>query len=232
VTTRRFFAANAANIETIILTGDELFHLRKVNRAKAGEKIEVVNGKGSLFFGRITKIDRNQAEIVVEREENEPKPAFKTIIAPSLIKKKAMTLMIEKLTEIGIDEIRPVLYTRTDEKYSPSLLEKWQRIAGQALKINKKLWLCDIYPPVPLKEILKFSQNLKSKILLDKKGEKIEGNPFYPPVISIIGPPGDFTAAEKESLLNTGFVAYNLNDCVLKTETAAISIAAILKTKL
>ena len=95
----------------IILSGDELFHLRKVNRAKAGDEIELINGKGSLFFGRIREIDRDEALIAVEREEIEPRPVLETIIAPSLIKKKAMNLMIEKLTEMGVDEIdmRPLL---------------------------------------------------------------------------------------------------------------------------
>jgi RsmE family RNA methyltransferase len=45
----------------------------------------------------------------------------------------------------------------------------------------------------------------------------------------VIGPPGDFTPAEREQLVNSGFLRYNINDAVLKSETAAISIVAILK---
>lgn len=232
MTIRRFYSPEPVHDKTLILTGDELFHLRNVNRAKTGDEIEVVNGKGSLYTCEIRKIDKEEALVVVEKEENQPKPALRTIIAPSLIKKKAMTLMIEKLTEIGVDEIRPVLYTRTDEKYSPSHLKKWQRLAVQALKVNKKLWLSDVSPPVSLNEIIKLSQNVKTKLLLDKNGKEIAGRTFTFPAIAIIGPPGDFSKEEKELLLKNDFASYKLNNYILKTETAAISIAAILRTML
>jgi len=103
VTIRRFFSANPPVNGRISLSGDELFHLRKVNRAKAGDEIEVINGKGFLFFGRIREIGKDEALIAVDRKEIEHQPLLKTIIAPSLTKKKAMNLMIEKLTEMGVD---------------------------------------------------------------------------------------------------------------------------------
>jgi len=232
VTIRRFYSVEPVKDKALILTGDELFHLRKVNRAKSGDEIEVVNGKGSLYTCKIRKIDKEEAVVVVEREESEPNPVLKTVIAPSLTKKKAMTLMIEKLTEIGVDEIRPVLCTRTDETYSPSHLKKWQRIAVQSLKVNKKLWLSAVFPPVSLKETISFSQHIKTKWVLDKDGKEIAGRPFAFPAMAVIGPPGGFSEEEKELLFKNDFLSYKLNDCILKTETAAISIAAILKTML
>jgi 16S rRNA (uracil1498-N3)-methyltransferase len=216
---------------SIILTGDELFHLRKVNRAKAGDEIEVINGKGSLFFGRIRKINKDEALVAVDREESEPRPALTTIIGPSLVKKKAMNLVIEKLTEMGVDEIRPVLYTRTDEKYNSSHLKKWQHLAIQSLKVNKKLWPTHIYPPAAVDEIIEFSREVGTKILLDKEGRDIAGGNFSFPVMSVIGPPGGFEPGEKERFRQAGFVFYKVNDCVLKSETAALSIAAVLKIR-
>lgn len=208
-----------------------MFHLRKVNRARTGDKVEVIDGKGSLFGGTIAAIDKNKAVIHIEKEEIKPKPALKTIIAPSLIKKKSMSLMIEKLTELGVDEIRPVLYSRTDEKYQQSMLIKWQRIAGQSLKINKRLWLTSIYPPVAIAGIIEFSKSMATRILLDKDAENIGGREFLFPVISVIGPPGDLAAEEKDLFLENGFIPYNINDCILRSETAALSIASILKMK-
>ena len=205
--------------------------MRKVNRAKAGDEIEVINGKGSLFFGRIREIGKDEALIAVDREEIGHQPTLKTIIAPSLIKKKAMNLMIEKLTEMGVDEIRPVLYTRTDEKYNSSHLIKWQRFAIQSLKINKKLWATRIYPPAEIDEIIEFSRHVGTKILLDKEGCDTVGRDFIFPVISIIGPPGGFECEEKERFKQAGFMFYKVNDCVLKSETAALSIAAVLKMR-
>lgn len=206
-----------------------MFHLRNVNRAKTGDKIEVINGKGALYFGEIREIRKDEAVVVVAGQENKPQPPLKTVIAPSLIKKKPMNLLVEKLTEIGVAEIRPVIYTRTDEKYSRSMLKKWLRIAAQSLKVNKKLWLTAVYPPVSMSEIIAFAKDINTKILLDKDGEEIAGRNFTAPVIFLIGPPGDYVPGEKELLRENGFTPYKINDCVLRSETAAISIAAIAK---
>jgi len=208
-----------------------LFHLGKVNRARKGDEIEIVNGKGSLFIGRIRNINRDEAIVEIEREETEPRPARNTIIAPALIKKKAMNLMIEKLTEMGIDEIRPVLYTRSDETFHASHLSKWQRLAIQSLKVNKRLWPARIFPPVKVAEIIEFSREVEIKILLDKEANDIVYEKISCPVISIIGPPGGFETKEKEMFQQAGFLFYKINDCVLRSETAALSIAAILKSR-
>ncbi|MCI0470477.1 MAG: 16S rRNA (uracil(1498)-N(3))-methyltransferase [Candidatus Aminicenantes bacterium] len=231
MSSRRFFSTNPVVNKRLALTGDELFHLRKVNRAAAGDQVEVIDGQGALFVGTIDTIDKNKAVIVIEREEIKPRPAVKTIIAPSLIKKKSMSLMIEKLTELGVDEIRPVLYSRTDEKYRHSMPVKWQRIAGQSLKVNKRLWLTGIHPPVSVAGIIEFSKNTATRILLDKDGENIDGREFLFPVIAVIGPPGDLAAEERDLFLGNGFIPYNINDCILRTETAALAIAAFLKMR-
>lgn len=226
---RRFYSFHPVVNNRVIVTGDELFHLKTVNRAKTGDSVQVINGRGSLYFGTIRTVSGNEAVVDITREEREDKPGVHIIIAPSLIKKKAMSVMVEKLSEMGVDEIRPVLFTRTDEKYSPSQLKKWERIALQSLKVNKKLWPAEIFPPVSLGELVKMSAAVKTKILLHVDGETGPRGGMSHPVISIIGPPGDFLPEERELLAKNGFFQYNINDGILKTETAAISIAAILK---
>ena len=216
---------------TLRISGDEHHHLRYVNRAKCGDQIEVIDGRGSLYFGEIQAMNANEAVVRVEKEEKSEKPPVSTIIAPSLLKSRSMNIMIEKLTEIGVDEIRPVFFTRTDEKYNPSRLKKWNRIAVQSLKVNKKLWRTDIYPPVSLDEIIAISTVAGARVLLDITGEPASVNRWEPPVFSIIGPPGDVTAEERDRLVKGGFTPYRINDYVLKSETAAILIGAVLKLK-
>jgi len=226
---RRFLSHHPAVNNRVIVTGDELFHLITVNRAKTGDPIEVINGRGSLYSGTIRAIKGNEAVVDITREEKRDKPAVRITIAPSLIKKRTMNLLVEKLSEMGVDAIRPVIFTRTDEKYNPSLLTKWERIALQSLKVNKKLWPTEIYPPVSLQELLDIPGEVKTKLLLHVDGEAGPPSGMSHPVISIIGPPGDFLPEERELLVKNGFIQYNINDGILKTETAAISIAAILK---
>ncbi|UCH97624.1 MAG: 16S rRNA (uracil(1498)-N(3))-methyltransferase [Candidatus Aminicenantes bacterium] len=228
MSTRRFFSHHPITANTLRITGDEYHHLKHVNRAKCGEPIEVINGQGTLFWGEIRAMKANEAIVQVKKEKKAQKPPVSVIAAPSLLKQRPMNLMVEKLTEMGVDEIRPIMFNRTDETYSPSRLKKWHRIAAQSLKVNKQLWLTDIYPPVPIDEIIEISQSINTKILLDilSPGPKDFGWQF--PVIVVIGPPGDMVTEEREKLVQNGFIPYKINDCLLKSETAAISIAAIL----
>ncbi len=225
---RRFFSPHPVINNHVPITGEELHHLKKVNRAKKGDKIEVINGKGALYFGNIRSLKDREAIVEITSEERQAKPSSVITIAPSLTKKKAMNVMVEKLAEMGVDEIRPVIFARTDEKYSSSMLKKWQRIALQSLKVNKKLWPTQIYPPVNLRELIESMQDIQLKILLHVEGEIVPPLDICKSVVSVIGPPGDFAPEERERLLKKGFIQMKINDSILKTETAAISIAAIL----
>lgn len=225
---RRFLSIHTAIDNRILLTDDELHQLKTVNGIKRGDEIEVIDGKGTLYFGKIRTINDLESEIKITREEKENKSQANILIAPSIIKKKAMSVMIEKLTEMGVDVIRPVIFSRTDEKYISSMLKKWQRIALQSLKVNKRLWPTEIYPPVSLQELIETAKDARTKILLDVEGQINLPSGICGPVLSIIGPPRDFSPEEKELLLEEGFIQIKINDGLLKTETAAISIAAIL----
>lgn len=228
---RRFITDRPEKANRVFITGDELHHLKTVNRAKSGAEVEVIDGKGALYTGKIQALGSHEAVVEIMDRETREKPAIRMTIAPSLIKKKAMAVLVEKLAEMGVDEIRPVVFTRTDEKYSPSLLKKWQRIAMQALKVNKKLWPTAIYPPVNLQQLIENTRDAGTKMVLHVEGNRNSipgicqrgGN-----VVSVIGPPGDFLPEEKTLLKENGFIEINLNDGILRTETAAMSIAAIL----
>lgn len=228
MSTRRFFSPHPLTGNTLRISGDEYHHLKNVNRAKCGELLEVIDGHGSLFTGEIQAMKSNEALVLVKKVEKSDKPPINVIVAPSLLKQRPMNVMVEKLTEIGVDEIRPVLFTRTDETYSPARLKKWNRIASQSLKVNKRLWLTDIYPPVSIEEIIEMSRPVKTKILLDIAGQSPGDFTWQFPVIAVIGPPGDIIAEEREILVQNGFTPYKINDVVLKSETAAISIGAVL----
>lgn len=232
MSTRRFFSSHPLTGNTLRLSGDEYHHLKNVNRAKPGDSLEVIDGQGSLFIGEIQAMKSDEALVLVKKIEKNDKSPVNVMIAPSLLKQRPMNIIIEKLTEIGVDEIRPVMFTRTDETYSPVRLKKWNRIACQSLKVNKRLWLTDIYPPVSITQIIEMSQPRKTKILLDISGQTPGNVTWQFPVIAVIGPPGDITAAEREILVQNGFTPYKINDAVLKSETAAISIGAILKALL
>lgn len=215
---------------TLRVEGDEFHHLKNVNRAQVGERVHLIDGVGGLFSGTIRVLTNREAVVDIDQQERLPRPAAQIILAPSLLKQRPMGFLIEKLAELGVDEIRPLIFARTDEKYSVSRVKKWQKIADQSLKVNKKLWGTHIYEPVPLSRFLQEQVEAEyARVLLDISGTAVTPVGWTFPVLVVIGPPGDFTPEERDLLVNSRFLRYNINDSVLKSETAAISIAAILK---
>lgn len=225
---RRFYSDNISDELIAGVVSDEFHHLHTVLRKQVGDKIELFNGMGVLARGFISKIEKNRALVTIEERVEKSINRVETVLCPSLLKRKAMDLMIEKLSEMAIDEIRPVIFSRTDVKYKGESLKRWQKISLESLKVNGKLWPAKLFPPVNIDEIIKYSRNFRTKIIFD-----IEGHPgnilFNFPAIAVVGPPGDFTTSEKANLKKNNFAAININDAVLKTETAAFSAASIMK---
>ncbi len=226
--TRRFHSKGKTDHLFIEIVSNELYHLKNVLRKKRGDSIEVFNGKGSLFSGKIESINKSKAIVKITKEILKERPSTNIIIAPSLLKKKTMNLMIEKLTEMGVNKIQPVIFARTEAVYSNSLISKWEKLAIESLKVNGNLWVTDINPPCSVKELILSSSEIKNKILLDIEGEKayFKGIGQF---VCVIGPPGGFTSEERKLFTKSGFIPININESVMKVETAAFSTVSILK---
>ena len=211
------------------IDGEEYHHVANVMRCRSGDELEIINGRGRLLHGRISSLKNHCLQVKVLRFENFPMPKPRIIIAPSLTKGHAMNWLIEKLTEMGMDEIRPLLCEATDVSYNASQLRRWEKIAAQSLKVNRKYWLTRIFPPVSPAEIVVQAAKIPGKVLLDVDAKKKTGQVFSFPVLAVIGPPGDFSENEKKIFRGNDFMPILINDCILKTETAALAIAAIFK---
>ncbi len=226
--TKRFYSGSKPEEGFVEIVSDELFHLKNVLRGKPGDSVEVFDGKGSLFKGKIISVTNLKAVVGIGEKITLKEPERNIIIAPSLLKRKPMSLMIEKLTEMGVEEICPVIFSRTDAVYSDSSKAKWERSALESLKVNDNLWPSRIHEPCTTEELIKRSAGIKNKILLDIEGErkfiKNKG-----PFLCVIGPPGDFTTEERDMFINAGFEPVNINESVMKVETAAFSAVSILK---
>ena len=225
---RRFYSDRESGSGHIEIVSDELFHLRKVLRGKPGDPVEIFNGKGTLLSGKIESVGSSKAVVKIENETIKEKSPVNIIIAPSLLKRKPMNLMIEKLTEMGVDEIRPVIFSRTEASLTMPAMKKWEKTALESLKVNNNLWASKIHPPCTAEELIRGSENIKNKILLDVEGKRtyIKDKGTF---LCVIGPPGDFTTEERELFINAGFEPVNINESVMKVETAAFSAVSILK---
>jgi 16S rRNA (uracil1498-N3)-methyltransferase len=218
------------------LAPSEAHHLREVLRIKSGECVEVFDASGLAFRG---EVELRRSEVLVRKLERiaspEPSP-FRLMLAAALIKAAKFEWMIEKATELGVDEIIPLKTRHSEINISSekigSRLERWQRILLESSKQCRRP-----APPV-LREPLEFDNLLKmdefspdTRILFYEKAvEPWRGAGVAPGrTILCIGPEGGWDLNEVERASEAGYGIFGLGPRVLRAETAAIAAVSILR---
>lgn len=217
------------------LSEEESHHLIKVLRKKEGEKIKLIDGKGSEYEGEILKIIKKGKKIKVKvkllkllRKENSS--LRKTIALIPLLKGDKTEFLIEKGVELGINEFIPFQSDYSVVKASSKLEERLRIKAINALKQSGRLYLPEIRSPVILKTFLSensFSSSLKL-VALPEKGifleDLIEKLINSKEIVLISGPEGGFSKEEEKLLKEKKFIPILLSPYILKAETASLSL--------
>ncbi|MFN4763960.1 16S rRNA (uracil(1498)-N(3))-methyltransferase [Gillisia sp. Q332] len=213
------------NDQQVIFPKEESRHIVKVLRKKEGEILNVTNGSGFLFKTEIILITSQQciAKIIEVEAEKKPDYYLHLAVAPTKMNDR-YEWFLEKSTEIGIQEITPVICEHSERKFVKS--NRFERVLQSAMKQS-------LHFSIPkLNEPLSFSEFIQSDI----KGEKyiahceedkkrISLKSLLKPKQNstiLIGPEGDFSLAEIELALNNGWIPVSLGKSRLRTETAAI----------
>jgi len=231
MTGRRFLTNSPADADTLIIAGEEYHHLVRVMRARTGMEIEAVNGCGDWFLARITRLGQGRVEAVILQRRHEEQHPARLVLAPSILKKRPMDLMLEKLCELGVDEIRPICFARSDTDCPEEIPERWLRVARQSIKVNRRLRPTRITAPQSLDSLLSGGTEMAGRVVLEITGRPVPPDLSLDPVLCVIGPPGDFTPEERTALQAAGFFPWRLNPGVLRSETAAIAAAAVLRQR-
>lgn len=216
---------------------EESRHIVKVLRKTEGDKIHLTNGKGWVFEAEITLADIKHctAHIIAETQQSPRDYHLHLAVAPTKMNDR-YEWFLEKATEIGIDEITPVICDHSERtKIKPGRLEK---IIQSAMKQSLSAYLPKLNPPVALEKFLQqktdgqtfiaHCEEGKERFLLRQKlipGQK---------ATVLIGPEGDFSGKEITLARDKGYIPVSLGDSRLRTETAAIvacHTAALLNQK-
>ena len=213
----RFFSNNFEFIE-----GEEFHHLYNVLRHKVGDKILVFDGKLNEYICEIIEIQKNRARVKkIEKVENK-EYNFNIAVAPALIKKEKFELIIEKVVEIGVKEIYPIITKHSIVKIKEKK-ERWEKIILNACKQSHRQIIPKLHDIITLKEIVQISKNYSLSLFANPKSSK---NLFSfnkaGSVIILIGPEGGFSEEEENYLKLNGFFDFSLGNFILRSETAAI----------
>jgi 16S rRNA (uracil1498-N3)-methyltransferase len=219
-----FYVPNVAENE-IVLDETESKHAIRVLRLNVGDKIQVVNGKGGFFLAEITQPHPKKCKLsILESHTEFGKRRFNLHMAIAPTKNiDRFEWFLEKGTEIGIDEITPVLCEHSERKtIKPDRLEK---ILVSAMKQSVKAYLPKLNPMVSFNEFLIKNEGEQKYIAHCNEGEKehLQNEVEKEKSVTIlIGPEGDFSPEEVEQAKKNGFCEISLGSSRLRTETAAI----------
>tara|TARA_B100000902_G_C27231281_1_gene874963 strand:- start:62 stop:739 length:678 start_codon:yes stop_codon:yes gene_type:complete len=211
-----------SNPNATILEADEFFHCTKVLRNREKDIIYLTDGKGNLYESEILKIKKNQCDIRSIKKIKTLKKNKKNHVVISVIKSQnRLEWMVEKLTEIGIDEI-----TFISTKHSERSNINYKRIDKKiisALKQCKSLFKPKINKLISVNDFLKYDFETSNKYIADLSSKiEMKKNKNHINSLIVIGPEGDFSKEELEDFKKKGYQKISLGNQVLRSETAAI----------
>jgi 16S rRNA (uracil1498-N3)-methyltransferase len=221
------------------MEGDEVKHIRKVLRLKAGDEITVFDGLGKEFEGTIVEEGLSSVGIKIQNVYSSRRDSpLEVTLAQSLLKGEKMDYLIQKATELGVREIIPFSSSR-----SIPLLEKsgrlkrhhrWERIAIEASKqcgrgvvpkiesLQDFSHMLQTAPSNILRLIFWEREGIKLKEILERSKEMMK-------IFFIIGPEGGFSQGEVDEAKRSGFIPVTMGRRILRAETASLCFLGVLQ---
>jgi len=228
-----FFYAEDIKADTIQFTLNEETskHVAQVLRMQIGEPLQITDGKGNLFSAEIMDDNRKKCVVKILSFSIQPKAEKKITVAVSLIKNSTrFEWLLEKATEIGVSEIIPLLCSRTEKQHFRH--DRMKSILISAMLQSQQCWLPKMNEPIKFSTFVQQSFNGQQFIAHcedDKpRNELTTYQPFNNATV-LIGPEGDFSADEIALALNNNFKPVVLGETRLRTETAAVVAATLLR---
>ncbi len=224
----------------IYIEGSDVNHMKNVLRMRVGEQIRVNDGNNGCYLCEIAAYEEKAACLrIVEEICADTELPCRIYLFQGLPKQEKMELIVQKCVELGVYEIIPVFMKRCvvklDDKKAKKKAERWQEISKSAAKQAGRGIIPRVCEAVPYKEALKRVEELDVALmpyeLAEDMGETKKVIESIAPGQSVgifIGPEGGFDREEAEAAVRAGAKEITLGRRILRTETAGLSILAVL----
>jgi 16S rRNA (uracil1498-N3)-methyltransferase len=220
-----FYTPDLDKEATYTLNAEESRHCSQVLRLQQGDIVHLINGKGGFYSAEIFNANPKGTQIkIIEAQQQYGRRNHYLHIAIAPTKSiDRLEWFLEKATEIGIDEITPLLCERSERKDVKA--ERLNKVITSAVKQSLKAYHPKLNEAVKFKDFISAVFPGQKFIAHCMKGEKftlkdkIVNNGKY---LVLIGPEGDFSPEELQGALNQEFFPLSLGDSRLRTETAAL----------
>jgi 16S rRNA (uracil1498-N3)-methyltransferase len=237
MTRRRFFAPPSAfnfSKRTVTLTADEARHLREVLRLKPGDEVSVFDGAGKEFRARVGQARREFAELDLDEEiaPARPESPLQLTLAVALLKGEKFDLVVQKATELGVVKLTPLI-TRfadihlRDQSDATKRVTRWQRIALEAAKQSGRAFVPEISLPLAFETAIEMEG--AGVMFSERGGETLESLTGASSITALVGSEGGWSDEEIEAARARKFHIVTLGGRILRAETAAIAVTALLQ---
>ena len=221
----------------VVITGNDVNHIKNVLRMQQGEEIAVSNGEdGKEYRCGIEELYEDEIVCTLRfvKEDGVELPS-KIYLFQGLPKADKMELIVQKAVELGIYEIIPVSTKRAvvklDEKKAKSKIARWQTISEAAAKQSKRRIVPQIHTVMSFKEAVAYAKDMQIKLIpyeladgMEKTREIIGSLKPGEDIAIFIGPEGGFEENEIQTALDNGIEPITLGKRILRTETAGFTI--------
>ena len=231
----------------LLLKNSEAHHAIDVLRIRAGERVVVLDGAGQELLCEAQKPEHGQVKLTVVQRNQVPPLPYQITLLQAIPKGKIIESIIQKATELGVWHIVPLLSdrvtTQLDDESAAAKTEKWQQTAIEAIKQCGSAWLPQIEAPITPKEYLARNEKFELPLIASLQGDCRHPREYFktyyaekkrlPKTVCVwVGPEGDFTPAEMNSVKSAGALPITLGRLVLRSETAAVYALSVLNYEL
>ena len=227
----------------LIITGDDVNHIKNVLRAVSGDKLVVSDGNGKEYSVSIESFEKDRITAsIIDIAANVTEPPIDITIFQGVPKSDKMETIIQKCVELGVKKIVPVLTERTVVRFKglkdmESKTARWRRISQEAAKQCNRGIVPEVEMPLKLEIAFAASREYALSLIpyeneVDSSLRKYVGKYESGSICIFIGPEGGFDESEIEKAQQCGIMPVTLGPRILRTETAGSAVLSILMYEL
>lgn len=214
-------------------------HLSRVLRLEVGDACVLFNGDGHDYAARIVASGKREVRVLVgaataiDRES-----PLRLMLLQGIARGEKMDLILQKATELGVSEVRPLSSQRSEVKLDDARAEKrlahWRSVVASACEQSERATVPEVSAPASLAAVLAALPSGGLRLTLDPDGElslPTVGLEPTAPVLLAVGPEGGWSPLDRDQLRAAGFRGLRLGPRILRTETAGLAAIAALQAR-
>ncbi|MGI8560282.1 MAG: 16S rRNA (uracil(1498)-N(3))-methyltransferase [Luteimonas sp.] len=234
------------HVEASLAPGQELelaeaaaAHLARVLRLQVGDGFVLFNGDGRDYPARVVAIGkRSLLARVGDPADAAPESPLRIVLLQGIARGEKMDLILQKATELGVAQVRPLSSQRSEVKLDAERAAKrvahWRMVVVSACEQSGRARVPEVAVPAPLAHVLAALPDGGVRLILDPSGDLRFATldlPAGESVVLAVGPEGGWSPLDRQQLLASGFRGLRMGPRILRTETAALAAIAALQSR-